>query len=127
MIYEVEVTREGNIWIADVTNLPGAHTDAGNLQTLNNRVQEVIGLVLDSPLGEQFETRLNFIGVDAEFAKAAELGQRRQELLASQQALIAASTAAATKLAKAGWSVRDISGALNLTPGRVGQLVAGTR
>jgi len=121
--YAVEVTREGDTWIADVLDVPGAHTDARTVSTLLKRIQEVIGLVLDRPEDEVFDVALNFVGVDEEFAAAAQLGEERAQLEASQKALAAKSVETAKRLARAGWSVRDIGGAMRMTPGRVSQIL----
>lgn len=58
--YRVAVTREDGVWVADVLDVPGAHTSASRLEELEARVQEVIGLVLDRPEAERFE--LEFVG-----------------------------------------------------------------
>jgi len=47
--YLVEVTREGNQWLADVPSVPGAHTFANDLDTLRQSVREVIVLMDDLP------------------------------------------------------------------------------
>lgn len=61
MIYRVQVTHEGPDWIADVQDVPGAHTNASTLWELLGRVQEVIGLVLERPDSERFEVELELI------------------------------------------------------------------
>lgn len=123
MIYRVEVTREDGVWIADVMDVPGAHTSARNLEALAARVQEVIGLVLDRPEDERFSIEFEFVGVDPEFAAAALVGRERTELDRRQRELAARVSSAARLLAQAGWSVRDIGGALHMTSGRVTQLL----
>lgn len=125
VIYRVEVTREDRVWIADVLDVPGAHTSARNLEALATRVQEVIGLVLDRPENERFDIEFEFVGVDAEFAAAALVGRERTELDRRQRELAARVSSSAQLLAQAGWSVRDIGGALHMTSGRVAQLLSG--
>jgi len=49
MSYEVEVTREGSQWLADVPAVPGAHTFANSLDALRDSVREVIVLMADLP------------------------------------------------------------------------------
>lgn len=124
MSYTIEITREGDTWIADVIDVSGAHTHAKNLTTLAERIQEVIGLVLDRPEDERFDVDLRFVGVDPEFAAAAELGRERVELERRQRDIGAQTEASAVALSRAGWSVRDIGGALRVTPGRVSQVVS---
>lgn len=64
MAYKVEVTHEAGVWIADVLNLPGAHTEARSLDDLRGAVQEVIGLVLDRPEGDRFDVEFQFVDVN---------------------------------------------------------------
>lgn len=124
--YDVTVTREDDAWIADVEGLAGAHTFGRNLVTLAGNIQEVIGLVLDRPADERFDVRLRFEGVDADFLEAAQLGGERLELERREAELAGRVAELAGRLARSGWSVRDISGALRISPGRVSQIV-GTR
>jgi len=71
---------------------------------------------------------LDVLGVDADFAAAAELGRERAALDERQRELSARVAATAARLADAGWSVRDIGGALQMTtPGRVSQVLAANR
>lgn len=125
VIYSVNVAREGDSWLADVADLPGAHTWAKNLTSLKASVIEVIRLVEDtSDNAADPEIRLRFSGVTPAFAAAAEIGERRRELDGAVQDLVAASVRAAREMAAEGWSVRDISGVLHVTPGRVSQMLA---
>ena len=57
-IYRVVVTREGDAWLADVPDVPGAHTWARNLLGLDGAVREVIALVEDLPDGAEPNLRL---------------------------------------------------------------------
>ncbi len=124
MSYTAIVTREGDSWIGEVQELTGAHTFARNLPTLRRNLQEVIGLVLNAPEDQTFDIDLHFEGISDDFAEAVAIGERR-ELLDVQQKELASSTAElAARLAKQGWSVRDIAVALHLTPGRVSQVVS---
>jgi hypothetical protein len=47
--FRVVVTREGDLWLADVPELEGAHTDAKSLRTLDQYVREVIVMAADLP------------------------------------------------------------------------------
>jgi predicted RNase H-like HicB family nuclease len=59
--YDVDVTREGDSWLAEVRGVPGAHTYAGNVTALRQNVLEVIALVNDdSPDVEHPALRLHF-------------------------------------------------------------------
>ena len=124
VIYTVEVTREDDAWIADVIDLPGAHTFARNLTALDAAVHEVIQLVTDAPDGaEQPSMHYVYLNVGDDFRSAAALGDEREEVEARQRQLGVAAAIHASKLAAAGYSVRDISGALRMSPGRVSQIL----
>ena len=47
--YDVVVIREDDAWLADVPELPGAHTYAGSLAGLDRSVREVVVLMADLP------------------------------------------------------------------------------
>lgn len=127
MTYEVEVTREGKSWLATVRGLPGAHTYAGNLTVLRENVYEVIELVTDVE-GDRPPLRYVFTDdADALIAEAAVVGIEREEAESALAAAQAASSSIAQQLAAAGYSVRDMAGALRLTPGRVSQILGATR
>jgi predicted RNase H-like HicB family nuclease len=126
--YTVEVSREGGNWIADVVDVDGAHTYAGNLTALYENLYEVIGLVLDSPEGEE-PPSLHLVFVDEEdrlIAEAARVGEERAAAEAETARLQAVIPDVARSLADAGYSMRDIAGALHLSAGRVSQVLSGS-
>ncbi len=45
--YDVRVTREAGAWLADVPDVPGAHTFASSLAGLSKSVREVVVLMTD--------------------------------------------------------------------------------
>jgi hypothetical protein len=47
--YRAIITREDGHWLADVPSLPGAHTYARSLPTLDQAVREVVVLAADLP------------------------------------------------------------------------------
>lgn len=61
MRYPVEVTREGDAWIANVAGLPGAHTYAKNLEVLDKYVREVVVLAADLENDHEFVVELNYV------------------------------------------------------------------
>lgn len=127
MTYTVEVSREGGNWIADVVDIPGAHTYAGNLTVLYEHLYEVIGLVLDSPEdAERPALHLVFMDdADALIADAARVGEERAAAEAEVARLQSVVPDVARTLADAGYSMRDIAGALHLSAGRVSQVLTG--
>jgi len=48
-LYTARCVREGNNWLAEVEELPGAHTWARNLKDLERNVREAIVLAADLP------------------------------------------------------------------------------
>ncbi len=123
MTYTVEVTREGQSWIADVVDLPGAHTYAGNLLALDAAVREVIELVTDAPEGADVgPLSYAYLGVEGAFLDAAQLGDRRARAEADQAALADTVARSAAALAEAGYSQRDIAWVLQMSVGRVSQI-----
>lgn len=126
MSYEADVTREGSQWLATVRGLEGAHTYAGNLTALRDNILEVIALVTDAPDdADAPPLRLVFSDeADALVAQAVGAGEERE---AAEKALAvsrAVSEQLVAQMTAAGYSVRDIAGALRLSPGRVSQIMA---
>ena len=123
--YTVNVTREGRNWLADVVGLPGAHTYAGNLHQLHRNVQDVIALVNDWPEDHDL-VPVDLVFEDDDLITAAMTLGRERSRAAQAVASIAADTAVMVgQLTAAGYSVRDIAVALDMTPGRVSQIASG--
>jgi hypothetical protein len=127
MTYTVEVTREGDAWIADVIDLPGARTFARNLTALHRSVREVIALVDNVRSVGDGAVTYHYVGVDDDLAQAAELGVEREALETRQRQLADEAAIRIATLTAKGYSVRDISGALKMSPGRVSQIMAARR
>lgn len=127
MTYTVEVTREGDAWIADVVNLPGAHTYAKNIPALRDAVVEVIRLVADLGEDEALDVSYDYRGVEPLAFETAKLGTRRVSVEQEQKALLTESAVKVAQMTEAGYSVRDIAGLLRMTPGRVSQIMATAR
>lgn len=122
MSYTVEVTREGDNWLATVLGLEGAHTYAGNLKALDEAVLEVIQLVEDLPDDAPVEFRYEFKDVDQVIIDAAAFGARRQALEEQQARMKVELSGWISKLLVSGYSVRDVAGLLGISPGRVSQI-----
>lgn len=54
--------------------------------------------------------------------EAVAVGRERREIRELEETLVAHTSAAVARLARAGYSVRDAAALLDLTPGRVSQL-----
>jgi len=128
MSYRVVVSREGSAWLADVPDLAGAHTYAGNLVSLDRAVREAIALVEDLPDGAEPGLSLDwdFTAVDdPTITTAVRLAQQRRDIEAERHVLVEQTRALAESFVGRGWSVRDIASLLGVSPGRVSQLVTG--
>ena len=122
MKFVVRITREGQSWLAEVPTVPGAATFAGNLIALELAVREVLSLLLDVEDESVFEFEFEFSNVGEEVLAAVELGKRREALEREQKEIMTASARFIQELSKEGYSVRDLSGILHMSPGRVSQI-----
>jgi hypothetical protein len=121
-IYDVEVTREGDLWLAAVVGLPGAHTFARSLSALHRAVAEVIVLMDDLPDGAVDSVEFVYeykVGVnDAAIARAREARIRAER--AERESASAIRTAVAGLPAT--MSVRDVAVLLGISHQRVKQV-----
>ena len=128
MSYTANVTREGNDRLAQVRDLPGGHAFARTLAALRRELADAIIVSADLPDGSS-------VGIDLVLDDPQLAGlQASVDLIIGRHraAEVAASLAARTKevarqLVGAGWSVRDVAGALDVTAGRVSQLTSERR
>jgi predicted RNase H-like HicB family nuclease len=122
--YRVVVSREGDIWLADVPDLPGTHTYAKTLGSLDANVREVIALVEDLPDGAEAELRLDYdvhTG-DADLdAATARLRAERERLRAAERELTLKTEALARQM-RGRWSVRDCASLLGVSMQRISQI-----
>ena len=122
-VYEVIVTREGSSWLADIPAVPGAHTFARSLTGLTKSVREVIILMADLDDYATPELSFTYQVSDEIVLAAAALGRAHRKTRELEEVLMAHTAAAAARLAREGYSVRDAATLLELTPGRVSQLL----
>jgi len=121
--YEVIVSRENGAWLADVPSVRGGHTFARSLKGLAKSVSEVIILMDD--LADDAAPKLSFVYQvdDQAVQEAAAVGRERRETRERESLLATATSAAVARLTQHGYSVRDAATLLDLTPGRVSQLM----
>lgn len=123
--YQIQVTREGDQWLADVPQLEGTQTYAANLTALDRYVREIIVLGDDLPDSAMPDLQLVWsynIG-DQAGEEANRIREERAALAAKEKELEAATKAAAGKLIKdLGLSVRDAGPLLGISHQRVAQL-----
>jgi hypothetical protein len=122
MIYTVRVSREGSAWLASVDEMVGVQTYARNLVALDREVREALGVFLDVEEEAGFEFDYVYENIDEETARAVEIGQQRMAIEREQARLALESAREIVILESKGSSVRDISGILRMSPGRVSQI-----
>lgn len=123
--YQVEVTREGNAWLANVRGLAGAHSYARTLPALVKAVREVVVLAADLPdeaidmvrLDWTFHTGNSLL--DEETSRVRALRAEAEHITAQASAQTAA---AARRLVDSGMSVRDAAVLLGVSPQRISQV-----
>ena len=123
--YGVQVTHDGNQWLADVPELDGASTYASNLTALDRYVREVIVLAADLPDSAMPDLELDWSYnlSDQLVEQANALRAERAALAAREQELERATRDLATKLTTVrGFSVRDTGPLLGISHQRVSQI-----
>jgi predicted RNase H-like HicB family nuclease len=126
--YHVVVTREDDDWLATVPDLPGAHTDARSLRTLDGYIREVIALVEDLPDGAESQLALDYefhTGDETTDALIAEARHARHQAEVEQRRASELTTRALTQLTQRnpGLSRRDTAALLDISHQRVQQLI----
>jgi len=125
MTYIATVTREDDMWLAEVPSLPGAHAYARTLTRLREELTDAIVLAADLDDDAHVDITFELVGSDLDLiARAFLVADHRQQLRAAEAQVIAETTEVARSLIAAGWSVRDAAGALDVTPGRISQLTS---
>ena len=122
MKYTIRVSREGSAWLASVDEMVGVQTHARNLVALDRDVREALGVFLDVDDEADFEFDYIYENIDEETARAVEIGQQRIAVEREQARLAVESAREILILESKGFSVRDISGILRMSPGRVSQI-----
>lgn len=123
--YRVIVTREDNVWLANVPELAGAHTYARSLPALDRAVREVVVMATDLPDKDMPTLRLTYIygtgdaELDAVTAEVRALRARAEEF---SSAATARTNDAAALLVRRGLSVRDAAALLGVSPQRISQI-----
>jgi DNA-binding NarL/FixJ family response regulator len=125
--YRVVVTREDGQWLADVPELPGAHTYARSLPSLDRAAREAVVLAADLPdeampdLVLDYDYRTGDPDLDATALEVRRLRRQADELAATAASRTGQ---AAAQLVARGLSVRDVAALLGISPQRVSQLTA---
>ena len=92
-------------------------------------MREVIALVEDLPEGaeEGLDVTWDYTRLDASAVEAAQLAEQRAAVQRQGEQIAAQTREFVAVFVSKGWSSRDIAALLNLSPGRVSQIVAGSR
>jgi hypothetical protein len=123
--YSASVTREDGYWLADVAEVPGAHAYARTLAKLRDELANSVILAADLSDDTRVSFRFHLAdhtdqALDAAFVLAA-IRSDLEEATAQVQYEVALSAQA---LVSSGMSVRDAAGALDLSAGRISQIIA---
>ncbi|AEN79924.1 HicB-like antitoxin [Mycobacterium phage Purgamenstris] len=125
MIYTATVTREGDMWLAEVPGLPGAHAYARTLSRLREELIDAV--ILSADLDDDADVAIEFVPADRTadplIISAFELARHRASLREQECQVVRDTAEVAKQLIAKGFSVRDAAGALDVTPGRISQLV----
>ena len=127
--YTAVVAREDGYWLADVPEVAGAHAYARTLSRLRAELADAIVLAADLP--DEGKVLIDFT-VDASvpgadvLARAFELAHQRHEV-ATAEARVHEQLVKTVQEMTGRYSVRDVAGALDITPGRVSQLTGATK
>ena len=123
-IYTGNFRQEGDVWIAEVAEVPQAHTFGKTLSRARDYLHDALALYLDVP-SDSIEIDVNVVTSDAAVSKAVNQARqaRRVEEEARKNVQVAVPTAA-KRLVGLGYSLRDIAVMLDLSHQRVQQLVS---
>ncbi len=121
MKYTATISREDGSWLADIEELPGAHTFARSLARLTTSIREVVILMADLPDDAEIDIDFHFITDDDAVAAAEDLRRQRVALAQAESDLVAETGRLAAVLSR-NYSVRDTAVMLGITAGRVSQL-----
>ena len=120
--YRVNVTRERDAWLADVPDVPGAHTFARSLSALARDVREVVVLMTDRPDDalDDFDLDVRYEIGDGTAAVATARAARATAEQAERES--AAAVRRAVARLPSSLSVRDVAELLGISHQRVAQV-----
>lgn len=125
MSYTAIITRESDMWLAEIPGLPGAHAYARTLTRLRNELTDAVILAAD--LADDADVEFSFEPKDKDanalLVRAFAVAEQRRQLRKTEASVMKETATLAKDLIRAGWSVRDAAGVLDITPGRISQLV----
>lgn len=121
--YTGDFHREGDVWVAEVREVPQAHTYGRTLTRAKEHLRDALALYLDVDV-DDVEIRVHLSSNEAASAllETAQSARTRADDAAAQARQ--ATSAAALALVQTGLSMRDAGAALGVSHQRVEQLVA---
>ncbi len=122
--YRVEVHREGDAWVADVPDVPGAHTYARSVRALEGNIREVIALMTDTDDEQSFDVEV-VLGGDEPAASAVAEARRLRAVAADAELKAKAAFEIALKSLK-GLTGRDAGILIGMSHQRVHQVRKGS-
>lgn len=126
MTYTTTLTRDGNYWLATVTNLEGVSTWGSTFRECDAAVREAIALAEDLPDGAEdtIDVQWRIDPADKDVAEAVAVAELRKRLLKQQSDLEPYIRRAIATLTKNKWSTRDQAALFGMSAGRVSQITA---
>jgi predicted RNase H-like HicB family nuclease len=125
--YNGDVHREGDVWVAEVREVPQAHTYGRTLRRTKEYLRDALGLVLDvAPESLDIAYHIRLSGGVGDLVEAAAAARLRAEEVV-EESRRATEDAAVALVQDAKLSRRDAAAALGLSYQRVDQLIRSTR
>ena len=125
-IYTGDFHREGDVWVAEVREVPQAHTYGRTLARTKEHLRDALALFLDVPIDTvDITVHVDGVGEATALVDVALKARQQAEQLA-EEARQATSIAAIALVRSAHLSFRDAGIALGMSHQRVEQLVSGT-
>lgn len=124
--YRVTISREDNLWVAVVADLPGGATDVEHFADLQTEVRDLIGVLTDADTGDfwvEWHYRQGRYEYTNDLRYWQEVEGQAAESLAERDN---ARQAAIRSMRAASLSLRDIADVMGLSHQRVAQLAAGS-
>jgi len=121
--YTATVIKQDGYWQADVPDLPGAHAFAKTLANLRHELTDAI--IVSADLDDDAKITIDFVLAGHQedvLIEAFDLARTRHRLDLEMSALQQSTSAITAQMVGTGHSMREIAGALDITPGRVSQL-----
>jgi predicted RNase H-like HicB family nuclease len=123
-IYAGDFHREGDVWVAEVREVPQAHTYGRTLARTKEHLRDALALLLDVPIDTvDITVHIDGVGEATELVDIAIRARQQAERL-NEEARQATSRAAIALVRIANLSFRDAGAALGMSHQRVEQLVS---